>query len=229
MEKNTIKIDIVSDIACPWCYVGKKILEAAIKTGKGAPIEVNWHPFQLDPNLPLEGVNMQTYLNNKFGGEEKVNEIVGHLTQTGKEVDIAFHFDDKTRNFNTLQMHQLLNVASQEGFQNDLKARFLKAYFEENLALNEIAVLCKIMAEYDWTPEKVKSIITSDDIALNVKQEIAHYQQLGVSSVPFFIINNKYGISGAQPSQVFLDTFKTASPIEMVSEGPSCDPITGEC
>ncbi len=190
---------------------------------------MNWHPFQLDPNLPEEGINMHTYLVNKFGSKEKMNAIVGNLTNVGKEVGIDFHFDDQTHNFNTLPMHQLLHVAGQEGFQNELKERFLKAYFEDNLALNKIEVLSSILEEFNWSSHKVNDIINNDQIALEIKKEIDHYQQLGVSGVPFFIIKNKYGISGAQPSEVFLNAFNTASPIQMVSEGASCDPTIGEC
>jgi len=229
MAKETIKIDIVSDVACPWCYVGKRRLEEAIKQWEGSPIEIDWHPFQLDPTLPVDGIDRTTYLKNKFGSMDQVNLILDRLTDAGKEVDIKFDFDSQNLSINTLPMHQLLYVAGLEGFKNELKERFLKAYFQENVTLHKVETLCEIMSEYNWDHKKTKDIIADDAIAFEVKKEIAHYKQSGVSGVPFFIINNKYGISGAQPSKVFLDAFESVSPIKTISEGPSCDPITGEC
>jgi len=228
MEEK-ITIDIVSDVACPWCYVGKRKLEAAIKEWKGAPVEINWHPFQLDPTMPKEGMDGATYLKNKFGNSDRMNEITGRLTEVGKQVGIPFDFEGKWYAINTLYMHQLMHVAGQEGFKNELKERFLKAYFEEKRALNEPEVLCEIMAEYNWSAEKVNKIISDESIAEAVKTEINHYQQMGVSGVPFFIINNKYGISGAQESATFLKAFNTVSPLEIIAEGDSCDPLTGAC
>ena len=125
--------------------------------------------------------------------------------------------------------HQLLHVAGEEGFKDALKERFLKAYFEENIALIDIEVLTTIMASYDWPKEKVKRIIVDQEIAKKVKSEIADYQQRGVSGVPFFIINDKYGISGAQPKEVFLKAFASVVPEMQIEEGLSCDPEKEEC
>ena len=186
MQNDKIKIDIVSDVACPWCYVGKKRLEKAIKQWHGIPIEIEWHPFQLDPNIPKEGLDRDTYLTNKFGSLEGPLEMTKRLEESGKEEGITFH-------------------------------------------LNSIEVLSSIMAEYDWSAEKTKQVLEDDSIAYAVKQEIAHYQQRGVNSVPFFIINDKYGISGAQPASVFLEAFQQVSPLKIISEGNSCDPVTGVC
>jgi predicted DsbA family dithiol-disulfide isomerase len=229
MEKEVITVDIVSDVACPWCYVGKRKFEAALEKWNGAPIEVTWRPYQLDPSLSLEGVDRDAYLINKFGSLERTKGMTDRLTEVGKEVGINFDFGRKWLAFNTLQMHQLLHVAGQEGFQNELKERFLNAYFEETEALNQPEVLHAIMADFGWSEEKVDQIIHDQEIAQAVKDEIVHFQSLGVSGVPFFIINNKYGISGAQPSDVFLEAFQSVSPLEISSDGDSCDPVTGEC
>mgnify|MGYP000293350067 CR=1 FL=1 len=110
-----------------------------------------------------------------------------------------------------------------------LKERFLKAYFDENLHLNNTGVLVNVMSEYGWDAEKTKKVLGDDTIAYAVKQEIAHYQQRGVTGVPFFIINDKYGISGAQTPNTFLDAFAKISSIEVISEGHNCDSVTGEC
>lgn len=229
MQQEIIKVAIVSDVACPWCYVGKRRLETALKQWKGAPVEVTWHPFQLDPNIPESGFDRDTYLTNKFGDLEKTKEMTNRLTEAGAEEGITFNFGDKWLAVNTLPLHQLMHVAGEEGFKDTLKERFLKAYFDENLHLNKPEVLIKVMAEYGWDTEKTTQILADDTIAYAVKQEIAHYQQRGVTGVPFFIINDKYAINGAQPASVFLDAFAQVSPIEVISEGDSCDPVTGEC
>jgi len=229
MQNETIKVDIVSDVACPWCYVGKRRLETALRQWKGAPVEVTWHPFQLDPTIPESGFDRDTYLTNKFGDLERTKAMTERLTEVGEDEGITFNFGDKWLAVNTLPLHQLLHVAGEEGFKDTLKERFLKAYFDENLHLNMPEVLIKVMAEFGWDAEKTKQILADDSITYTVKQEIAHYQQRGVTGVPYFIINDKYGISGAQPPSVFLDAFAKVSPIEAISEGDSCDPVTGEC
>lgn len=229
MNKEVITIDVVSDVACPWCYVGKRNLEAALKAWKGTEVEVNWHPFQLDPTIPNEGLDGNTYLANKFGSSAQIKGMTNRLAEVGKEVGINFDFDSEWTAINTLQLHQLLHVAGEEGFKNELKERFLHTYFEERVPMNDNNLLKEIMAEYGWSAEKVDEVLNSDEIAFAVKGEIAHYQQLGVSGVPFFIINNKYAINGAQPSHVFLEVFQTVEQPVEVASGESCDPITGEC
>ncbi len=221
MQEETIKVAVVSDVACPWCYVGKRRLEAALKEWKGAPVDVTWHPFQLDPSIPEAGFDRETYLTNKFGDRD-LTDAMTRITEAGAEEGITFNFGDKWLAVNTLPLHQLLHVAGDEGFKDQLKERFLKAYFDENLHLNDTEVLVNLMQEYGWAAEKTKQVIADDAIALAVKQEIAHYQQRGVTGVPFFIINDKFGISGAQPASAFLEAFGQVSPITVVSEGDSC-------
>lgn len=229
MSQETITVDIVSDVACPWCYVGKRRFEEALEQWKGAPVQVEWHPYQLDPNMSFEGLDRDTYLVNKFGSIERTQGMTDHLTTVGKEVGIDFDFGPNWLAVNTLHMHQLLYVAGKEGFKDALKERFLKAYFEETKHLNSLEALSEVMAEFGWSSDKVAEVIADDSIAYEVKSEIAHYQQMGVSGVPYFIINDKYGISGAQPSSVFLEALNAVSPIETIATGDTCDHVSGEC
>ena len=228
MQKETLKVAMVSDIACPWCYIGKKRIEAAIQQWKGIPIEITYHPFQLDPTIPEKGLDRKTYLTNKFGNRD-LTESMQRITDAGKAEGITFNFGDKWLAVNTLPLHQIMHIAGEEGFKGDLKERFLKAYFDEYLHLNDSEVLVNIMAEYGWDAAKTKRIIEDDAIAYAVKQEIAYYQQLGVTGVPFFIINDKFAISGAQPASVFLEAFAKVAPIEILNTGESCDAVSGEC
>lgn len=224
-----ITVDVVSDVACPWCYVGKRRLEAALKQWKGKEVEVNWHPYQLDPNMPKEGLTRDEYLVNKFGSVEKMQTMTDHLTTVGKEVGIDFNFGPNWMSVNTLHLHQLLHVAGQEGFKDQLKERFLKAYFVDLDPLNKNEVLYDILSSFGWESTKVDAVIADEEIANTVKEQIAHSKTLGVTGVPFFIINNKYGISGAQSSSVFLEAFSKVAPLESIVDGESCDPITGAC
>ncbi len=202
---NKITVDIVSDIVCPWCYVGKKRLEAALdQLGNPEDVEVTWHPFQLDPTIPAEGMERMKYYIKKFGDEGRIRQMFDHLTQVGEEVGIDFNLDEIAEAINTLPLHKLLHVAKEEGFQNEAKGILLKSYFTDARDLKDPKVLSELFAPYGWDEAKVERIIADDDLGYAVRQEIDHYQQMGVSGVPFFIINNKYGISGAQPAGVFV-------------------------
>lgn len=229
MEKEVISVEVVSDVACPWCYIGKKRLESALAAWEGTPVEVSWHPFELNPNIPHEGYNLNTYLSDKFGSDEQTTAMTNRLTAVGKEVGVAFNFRPDQLAMNTLPLHQLLHVAGEEGFKADLKERLLKAYFTDNTHLNDSASLIAIMSEFGWDAEKTKEVLADDSIAYAVKQEIGHYQNLGVSGVPFFIINGKYGISGAQPESVFLDAFAKVAPSETTNSGDSCGVDDANC
>jgi len=229
MKEKIITIDVVSDVACPWCYVGKRRLESAIKQWKGAAIEVKWHPYQLDPTIRPEGFTRDEYLTNKFGSIENVQEMINRLTQAGESLGIKFDFGEKWLAVNTLHLHQLINVAQEEGFGVKLKERFLAAYFERAQHLNNPEVLYEITKEFGWDNEKVNSIVQDQGIAKKVKAEIDYYKQRGVSSVPFFVINGEFGINGAQPAEAFLQAFQSVSPLDVISEGESCDPVTKNC
>ncbi|MFT5512350.1 MAG: putative DsbA family dithiol-disulfide isomerase [Bacteroidia bacterium] len=214
MNKNTITVDVISDVACPWCYVGKRRLEAALEQWKGAPIEVNWHPFQLDPTMRSEGMNRDTYLTNKFGSIDQVQEMTDRLTEVGKTVGVNFDFGENWLAVNTLQLHQMLHVARAEGFGIEMKERLLAAYFEETQHLNKVETLYAIAEEFGWDSDRVDAIINDQKLTETVQAEIEHYQQRGVSGVPFFVINDEFGISGAQPVETFLQAFESVSQVK---------------
>jgi len=212
MSQNTIKIDVISDVACPWCYVGKRRLEAALKEWKGTPVEVHWHPFQLDASMRSEGMNRETYLTSKFGSSSNAQQMVDHLSNVGKTVGIDFDFGERWLAVNTLEMHQLLHVAREEGFGSELKEQFLSAYFVEAKHLNDRNELYTVLNKFGWDSNKVDSIIADQDIAQKVQTEIKHYQNRGVSGVPFFVFNDEFGLSGAQPPEVFLEALQSLNP-----------------
>lgn len=229
MSQEKITVDIVSDVACPWCYVGKRRFEAALEKWDGTPVEVNWHPYQLDPSMENEGIGRDTYLINKFGSVDGMQEVTNRLTSIGKGLGIDFDFGENWMAYNTLHLHQLLHVAGLEGFKADLKERFLKAYFVDLNPLNDTKVLYSILADFGWDSSKVDAIMNDQAIAQQVQAEIAHLQKMGVSGVPFFILNGKYGISGAQESETFIEALTKIDAMPAVTEGQSCEPGSGCC
>lgn len=230
-DKQKITIDIVSDVACPWCFVGKKRLEEALTKLPDVQTVINWHPFQLDPTIPKEGLSREKYYSNKFGSEERVSEIMQHMNSVGESVGIDFRFDKMEKAVNTLPFHNLLYTAQQDGNQYELKEHLFKAYFEQGVDFSKRESFVKVMEAFGWPKEKTEEVLDNQEISYWVTQEIKHYQNLGVTGVPFFIFNNKYGFSGAQPPQVFIDTIAKIQE-EMQPEivaGEACDAEAGEC
>lgn len=223
--KEKLKIDVVSDIACPWCFVGKKHLEEAIGKLPQYDIEVNWIPFQLDPTIPEEGRNYEQHFINKFGSLEQFKVLSERVEEAGTKAEISFKFDRIPQIPNTLKMHKLLHVGGEEGIGNSIKEAFFQAYFENGTDLSKDESLYQIMIEFGWSTSKTKQIIEDEKISEAVEQKMNYYKRLGVSSVPFFIINEKYTLSGAQPSYVFEDALKSiGKPIES-EEKESCSII----
>lgn len=224
MEKITI--DIVSDVACPWCYVGKKHLEKALAQKPELNVQVNWHPFELDPTIPAEGIDRDVYFKKKFGDMDRFETMTNRLVEVGDKAGIDFRFDQMKAAIKTLPLHQLIHIASKEGFGAELKEAFLAAYFEKGIDLRELENIVKIVEPFGWDITKVESIINDQEVAYWVTQEIRHYQNLGVTGVPFFIFNNKYGVSGAQPPESFVEMLEKMN-VETPQKGESCD-VDGE-
>lgn len=225
-ENSAITIDIISDVVCPWCYVGKKRLEMALsELGHTDDIHIRWHPFQLDPTIPAEGMDRRKYFIRKFGDEGRIRQMSDHLTRVGEEAGIAFKLDEITQAINTLPLHKLLHVANREGFQHEAEEVLFRAYFTEGRDLQDPAVLAELFAPFGWDKQKVSRILADDAIGDAVREEISYYQQLGISGVPFFILNNKYGLSGAQPAVVFMQALTTVRD-EMLQtiQGDVCGP-----
>ncbi|PWK23017.1 putative DsbA family dithiol-disulfide isomerase [Arcicella aurantiaca] len=232
-KKIKIRVDVVSDIVCPWCYIGKRRLENAIKYTQTSDnvqvedIEIVYHPFQLDPSVPIEGTDFQLYMENRFGGN--ILDKFHQVEQAAETEGLSFDFANLPKAINTFTLHRILTLAEQEGIQADVKEAFMKAYFVDKIDLTVDENLVSIMANYGWDGAKTKGIIYSDIASDEVKEEMNYYRQLGISGVPFFIFNQKYAVSGAQPSDVFTEVIeKVAQELEIANvEGEVCD-IDGE-
>ena len=219
---NKLQIDIVSDVACPWCYIGKKHLEKALESFDSQTIEITWHPYQLDPTIPVEGIARNEYFANKFGSIDQIEQIFERVVGVGEKAGIDFNFDKMPKAVNTIPLHKLLHIAREERTQIELEEKLFKGYFTDGVDFSDKDQLVSFMEDFGWNREKTESILANEEITYHVKQEIKHFQGLGVTGVPFFILNNKYGISGAQPTSVFLETLEKVAqemqPVELVGE-----------
>ena len=203
--KPVIKIDVVSDVVCPWCYIGKRRLEKAINELKDKmDFEVEYHPFELNPETPKEGFNHKEYLTKKFGGEERYQRITNHVVGIAAREGLTFNFSDRQVSPNTLDAHRLIAFAKLHGKQGEMKEALMNAYFEKGLDLTQDKNLIKVAVEQGLESGAVDAFLRSDELTDEVRQDEQRNYQRGISGVPFYIINNKYGVSGAQPTEGFV-------------------------
>jgi predicted DsbA family dithiol-disulfide isomerase len=209
MAKKKIQVDVVSDVVCPWCYIGKRRLEKAMETLRDEfEFDVTYQPFELNPEMPVQGANQRAYLTKKFGNEARYQQITGHVAGVAKEEGLEFDFEKQHVAPNTRLAHRLLLLAKQEGYQLALKEAFLKAYFTDGVDLSRPENLQAICVEVGLDAAKVEAVIKTswgeEEVVLT--EQLQH--QRGVTGVPFYIINNKYGVSGAQPAATFQQIFQ---------------------
>jgi predicted DsbA family dithiol-disulfide isomerase len=200
-ENGALTIDVVSDVVCPWCYLGKKRLERALAS-EPAPIEVNWRPYQLDPNIPSEGLDRRTYLANKFGDDGRIEAAHERLKALGAEEGIAFAFDRIARAPNTLDAHRLIRWAFLTGAQNKVVDRLFSLYFEQGRDIGDRALLVETARECGMDAEIVEKMLGEGADEDEVRAEIARAQALGVTGVPFFIFAQRFAVPGAQAADV---------------------------
>jgi predicted DsbA family dithiol-disulfide isomerase len=203
---SPIKIDIWSDIACPWCYIGKRHLEAGISAlGDEAPdVQIEYHSFELSPDTPLdfEGSTVEYLSGAKGMPVERVEQMLEHVTGIAAKAGLDYHFE-KVAHTKTLKAHELLHFAKEHGLQLELKERLLKAYFVEGGRVNRIDQLVGYAEDVGLDRDAAREALDSGRYASEVQADIAQARAYGINGVPFFVIDGKYGISGAQPAEVF--------------------------
>jgi predicted DsbA family dithiol-disulfide isomerase len=202
-----IHIDMFSDVVCPWCYIGERRLQAAIAQRPGLAVTRNWQPFQLRPDMPVEGQNWKQLIDEKFGGAERANEMFAHITQLGTEEGIEFAFDRVASAANTTNAHRLILFAASQEREWETANALYRAYFTEGKNLNSQDDLVAVAETAGLDPAATRSFLQSDEGVAEVQQSQNTANQLGISGVPFFIFNNQYAVSGAQPAELFLEVF----------------------
>jgi predicted DsbA family dithiol-disulfide isomerase len=202
---DPLSIVVYSDVICPWCYVGKRRLEAALASpGMPEALRFSWRPFELNPDMPAEGVERKAYRMRKFG-EARSAELDRNMLQTGRELGIDFAFERMQRTPNTRLAHRLIWEAGRQDRQDAMVERLFHAYFEEALDIGAPEVLRNLAAECGLAADGVDKALTEARSLDAVVQLEERGHQLGIQGVPFFVLLQKYGVSGAQPPDFWRD------------------------
>jgi len=201
-----LRIEVYSDVICPWCYVGKRRLERALKEwGDDSPVDVKWKPFQLNPTMPKDGMDRTIYLQTKFGSLDRFREMEQRLLEAGNHEGIPFAFEKIARTPNTLLPHRLIWYSGTQGHQDAVVEQLFKGYFEEGLDIGSLSTLVELA---DRAGVRAKEFLTSEAGAAEVKAEESIGHRLGIRGVPYFVLGGTDGISGAQPPEIFLSAFQ---------------------
>jgi predicted DsbA family dithiol-disulfide isomerase len=226
---KTLKIDVWSDIVCPWCAIGKRRLEAALsRFPHRDDIEVVWRAFELDPSAPAvrEGDNA-TRLAEKYGRTKTQAEaMIQSVTETAAKVGLHFQLA-RSRSGNTFDAHRVLQLAAARGLQDMVKERFFRGYMSEGQAIGEREVLVRLASEAGLAAEEVRAVLASDRYASEVRADEVAARKLGIHGVPFFVFGGKCAVSGAQPADVVLRALEqawTSLPAPGVQDGAACSP-----
>jgi len=205
-------VDVISDVICPWCYIGKRRLERAIVADDGQhDVKVHWHPFQLNPTMPKEGISRRAYRTRKFGTWERSLELDAKVIAVGESEGIHFAFDKTERTPNTVDAHRIIWFADQHGCQDAVVEALFRAYFTEGKDIGNRQTLVDVAAVAGMDRIAAEAMLSSNDAmeAISNGREVADRHH--VDGVPFFIINHAIALPGAQAPETFLDAFKQAS------------------
>lgn len=227
-----LRIDVWSDIACPWCYVGKRRLESALRSFPHAQdVEVVWHAFELDPGAPKERdprVSHVERLAKKYGmSVEQASKNSARLVDTAREEGLAFDFQH-IRSGNTFDAHRLVHLGHRHGRQDAIKERFLRAYLEQGQLMSDHGTLLRLAVEVGLPEGEVADVLASDQFTEEVRADEQQARELGITGVPCFVLDGRYAVSGAQPPQTLLDALNQAwserEPKQEFAEGALCGP-----
>jgi predicted DsbA family dithiol-disulfide isomerase len=208
-DLQPLAVDVVSDVVCPWCYLGERRLALALKRAGGA-FAVRWRPFQLDPSIPPGGMERRAYLRAKFRDDARLKEIHDHLTALGAEVGLAYAFDKIERAPNTLDAHRLIRWAAAADAQDKVVDRLFRLYFKEGGDVGDRATLVEAARACGLDAALIERRLAGDDDVEAVKAEIAEAQRLGVAGVPFFIFGARFAVAGAQSVDVLVAAIERA-------------------
>lgn len=235
-----MKVEIWSDVMCPFCYIGKRNFESALaQFADKEHIEIEWKSYQLDPSLPEVAINesQEDYLVKRKGmSREQVQGMLANVTEIAKQAGLEYHLD-KSVMVNSQKAHQLIQFAKTKNLGDEIEERLFKAYFTEGKNVADIETLTQLGKEIGLEEGELQAAFTDDQYLYQMKQDIQEGANLGVRGVPFFVFDRKYGVSGAQPAEAFLETItksfgewreKNPEMKLQMTQGQSCD-IDGSC
>jgi predicted DsbA family dithiol-disulfide isomerase len=212
--ESSLKIDVVSDIVCPWCFIGKRKLEVAlaelVKSEPALGVQLRWHPFQLNPELPADGISRASYVEQKFGGASRAAQVYARVTSAGEAVGIPFRFDRIERQPNTLDAHRLIAWVQRQRDATPLVERLFSAFFLEGGRMDDRNELARVAAESGWSREDALAMLASRAMHDEVQNESREALDVGIQGVPFFIFNGSIAVSGAQDPARLLEAVAAA-------------------
>lgn len=221
MAKQRIAIEIISDVVCPWCYLGQERLRLALDEVKDAvAADIRWKPYQLEPNAPPEGFDTFDYLSRKIGGADAVKRSHAMLTQLGAEIGLPFALNKARRFPNTLDAHRLIHWAGEVSneMQDRLARALFKANFVDGLDVGDRETLLQIAADSGMDRGAVEKRLDDGADVDVVKSEIAQAQRMGISGVPCFIFDHQYAVTGAQPVEAFANALRQIAEMKQTAE-----------
>lgn len=198
-----IKLDIISDPICPWCYIGKAYLDRALAAHPDHPFTIEWHPYQLNPDMAAEGMDRREYLELKFGGQDGAIKVYGEIAKKAEEAGLQIDFAAIKTTPNTMNAHRLIHWSGLEGRQAFVVAALFKAYFVEGRDIGDTGVLCNIASESGMDADMVERLLSTDSDLDDIRARDGHSREMGVRGVPTFIINNESVLTGAQAPETW--------------------------
>jgi predicted DsbA family dithiol-disulfide isomerase len=202
-----LHIDIISDVICPWCFIGKRRLERALKLRPDLAVDIAWRPFQLNPDMPRDGMDRKAYLAAKFGSAAPAERIYANVAAAGLSVDIPFAFDRIRRTPNTRDAHRLVRLAGREGRAGAAVEALFRSHFIDARDIGDVAVLAEIGGEVGLDREETRRWLASPAAVEEVLAEDRGARRLGINAVPCFVFAGQYAVSGAQDPEFFLPVF----------------------
>jgi len=199
-----IRLDIISDPICPWCYIGKTELDKALAERPDHPFELVWHPFQLNPDMPEDGMDRRAYLEGKFGGKEGAVRAYAPVLERAEAVGLEIDFGAIERTPNTMDAHRLLHWAEVEKGQTEVSMALFRAYFEEGRDISDHNTLADIAAENGMDRAMVERLLAGDDDRDDISARDTQFREMGVTGVPTFLVGGRHAVPGCQPKELWL-------------------------
>ncbi|MDE4131746.1 DsbA family oxidoreductase [Phaeobacter sp. QD34_3] len=217
----TVKLDILSDPICPWCYIGKTHLDKALAEVPDHPFVIEWHPFQLNPEMPVEGMDRRAYLEGKFGGKEAAVRAYAPVVEHAEKAGLSIDFEAMQRTPNTLDAHRLIHWAGIEGKQTAAVDALFEAYFTKGQDIGDHGTLADIAAEIGMDRDVVLKLLEGDSDRDAIQSRDAHSRKMGVNSVPTFVVANQHAVPGAQPPELWKQVI--ADIMEQIKAAPQAE------
>lgn len=212
-QQQPVRIDVVSDVVCPWCFIGKHRLEKALAMRPGVPVEVHWRPYFLNDWIPREGISRGEYLTTKFGSVDRYKGIAQRVGAAAAAVGLTYDASKMKRQPNTLDCHRLIRWAGGIGKAAEMKQRLMDLYFTEGADLTNRAVLVQAAADVGLDPEDIRAALDSDQDVAEIEREALSAKEAGIQGVPMFIFGGKFAVSGAQEPEYLAEA------IDRVAQG----------